>query len=290
MVNSEEPWDIFHQVFHTCARLAVAALVLGPHRSEHSRVVGRVIGFDRHDRRFRVIAHGASVRRADHGRESIVCSVATEGERVPFNPLDRVNLARSVEHALLAEPLSALPPTGPFPGAGLYALYYLGSFPAYAPIVPPARAPGELPIYVGRAIPRGARAGAEGLLPTTTEPVLYKRLCEHVSSLRAVENLRVEDFRCRYLVVDDIWVPLAEALMIQHYQPVWNGAVQGFGNHDPGKGRREGARPDWDEVHPGRLWAAKQSPARRSAMESLTRIALHFASCSTLTDDQRASG
>jgi hypothetical protein len=219
----------------------------------------------------------------------MVCLVTADSERVPFNPLDRVNLARSVEHALLAEPLAVLPPITLFSGAGLYALYYLGSFPAYAPIVPPARAPGDVPIYVGRAIPRGARAGAEGLLPTTTEPVLYQRLCEHASSLRTVANLRVEDFRCRYLVVDDIWVPLAEALMIQHYQPIWNGVLQGFGNHDPGKGRREGARPDWDEVHPGRPWAAKQSPARRSAMESLTRIALHFASFGTPTHDQRVS-
>lgn len=147
-------------------------------------------------------------------------SVAVDGDRGPFNPLDRVNLARSVERALLAEPLSALPPTASVPGAGLYAVYYLGNFPAYAPIVPPAREPGEAPIYVGRAIPRGARAGVGGLLPATIEPVLYQRLCEHASSLSSAENLQLEDFRCRYLVVDDIWVPLAEALMIQHYQPV----------------------------------------------------------------------
>jgi hypothetical protein len=54
------------------------------------------------------------------------------GGRGPYNPLDRVNLARSVERALLAEPLSMLPLLEPFAGAGLYALYYLGDFPAYA--------------------------------------------------------------------------------------------------------------------------------------------------------------
>ena len=210
------------------------------------------------------------------------------GERGPFNPLDRVNLARSVERALLAEPLSVLPPASSYPGAGLYALYYLGDFSAYAPIVPPAREPGEVPIYVGRAIPRGARAGVGGLLPTTTEPVLYLRLCQHASSLDNAENLQLEDFRCRYLVVDDIWVPLAEALMIQHYQPVWNQALQGFGNHDPGAGRRQGARPDWDEVHPGRPWAARQAHARRSMMETLTRIAAHFASVRALPASVRA--
>lgn len=198
------------------------------------------------------------------------------GGRGPYNPLDRVNLARSVEGALLDEPLSSLPPSQPFLGAGLYALYYLGDFPAYAPIAPPASEPGELPIYVGRAIPRGARAGVGGLLATTTEPVLFQRLCQHAISLQRAENLLLQDFRCRYLVVDDIWVPLAEALMISHYQPVWNQVLQGFGNHDPGGGRRVGARPDWDEVHPGRPWAARQAPARRSTDESLARIAVHF--------------
>jgi hypothetical protein len=195
----------------------------------------------------------------------------------PYNPLDRVNLARSVELALLDEPLSELPPRAPFVGAGLYALYYVGSFPAYAAIAPPACDAGEVPIYVGRAIPRGARAGGDGLLPTTTEPVLYKRLFQHAASLGQVQNLNLADFRCRYLVVDDIWVPLAEALMIQNYQPVWNQVLQGFGNHDPGAGRRQGARPDWDEVHPGRRWAIRQTPARRSAEESLARIRAHLA-------------
>jgi hypothetical protein len=171
-----------------------------------------------------------------------------------------------------------LPPDESFPGAGLYALYYLGDFPAYAPIAPPETHPGELPIYVGRAIPRGARAGIGGLLATTTEPVLYQRLCQHAASLDRAENLLLEDFRCRYLVVDDIWVPLAEALMISHYQPVWNQVLQGFGNHDPGAGRRVGARPDWDELHPGRPWAAMQAPARRSADDSLARIVAHMAS------------
>jgi hypothetical protein len=198
------------------------------------------------------------------------------GGTSPYNPLDRVNLARSVERALLAEPLSSLPPGEPFPGAGLYALYYLGGFPAYAPIAPPDSETGQLPIYVGRAIPRGARAGVGGLLATTTEPVLYQRLCQHAVSLNHAQNLLLQDFRCRFLVVDDIWVPLAEALMIQRYQPVWNQVLQGFGNHDPGAGRRVGARPDWDEVHPGRPWAAMQAPARRAADDSLARIATHL--------------
>ena len=199
----------------------------------------------------------------------------------PYNPLDRVELGRSVERALLAQPLGPLPPSASFAGAGLYAIYYVGDFEAYRAITPPRRDTGDVPLYVGRAIPRGARAGAGGLLPTTTEPVLFQRLREHGRSIEQVErhadeaaqpNLRLSDFRCRYLVADDIWVPLGEALLIGHYQPVWNQLLQGFGNHDPGAGRRRCARPDWDEVHPGRPWVALHELPGRPIAASLAAI------------------
>ena len=208
----------------------------------------------------------------------LICVIVAENRERPYNPLDRVNLAHSVERALLERPLTPLPPPTQFAGAGLYAIYYHGDFPAYAPITPPRREKGEVPIYVGRAIPKGARAGVGSLLSTTTEPVLYRRLAEHARSIQQAENLRLDDFSCRYLVVDDIWIPLAEALLIMHYKPVWNRVLQGFGNHDPGSGRRPGARPDWDEVHPGRPWAAKHTKPGRSREESLRLIEQHFAS------------
>jgi len=34
-------------------------------------------------------------------------------------------------------------------------------------------------------------------------------------------------------------------------------ALDGFGNHDPGKGRYEQAKSDWDIIHPGRVWAER---------------------------------
>jgi hypothetical protein len=186
------------------------------------------------------------------------------------------NLAPRIVGQLLAEPLSSLPPKERFPGTGLYALYYLGDFPAYAPIAPPASEPGQLPIYVGRAIPRGARAGVGWQLGTIEEPVLFQRLREHAISLDRVANLSLRDFRCRYLVINDVWVPLAEALMIQEFRPVWNTVLVGFGNRDPGSARRLAMRPNWDEVHPGRPWAARQAPASSSVEESLARITAHF--------------
>jgi hypothetical protein len=73
----------------------------------------------------------------------------------PYNPLDKINLGKSVAQALLAQAVVALAETAELQGAGVYAIYYTGPFPAYEPIVTPNRN-GESwqPIYVGKAIPK----------------------------------------------------------------------------------------------------------------------------------------
>ena len=48
----------------------------------------------------------------------------------PFNPLDKRNLGTSVATAMLDKPVVTLPPE-PFEGAGIYAIYYTGSYSAY---------------------------------------------------------------------------------------------------------------------------------------------------------------
>lgn len=178
-------------------------------------------------------------------------------EIIPFNPLDTKNLGASVAEAMLsrgAHPLGGLPE---FAGAGIYALYYTGDFPAYAEVSRRNR-DGRLsaPIYVGKAVPAGARRGGGAGSSGNGRP-LYKRLTEHAESVDAVSNLRIDDFQCRFLVVEDIWIPLGESLLIARYAPVWNSMVDGFGNHDPGRGRYEGLRPRWDVLHPGRAWAER---------------------------------
>jgi len=70
-------------------------------------------------------------------------------------------------------------------------------------------------------------------------------------------NLSLEDFHCRYLVVDDIWIPLAESLLIEMFSPLWNLVIDGFGNHAPGAGRYNQQKSPWDVLHPGRAWAEK---------------------------------
>lgn len=70
-------------------------------------------------------------------------------------------------------------------------------------------------------------------------------------------------------------VPLAKELLIQQYQPVWNMVVQGFGLHPPGAARVL-PRSDWDELHPGRPWAAMQQPPGHSPEDILEREAAHY--------------
>lgn len=173
----------------------------------------------------------------------------------PFNPLDKRNLGESVANALLARPVASLNQLQPFTGVGVYAIYYSGDFPAYHEIS--VRNRGEawrFPIYVGKAVPAGSRKGGIGLGDSPGQ-VLYKRLREHLESIEAASNLNVADFGCRFLTVDDIWIPLGESLLIARFSPLWNTLVDGFGNHDPGKGRHAGLRPRWDTLHPGRAWA-----------------------------------
>jgi len=141
----------------------------------------------------------------------------------PYDPLDYGNLARSVVNALLEGPQHSLPPQESFEGSGVYAIYYHGDFAGYARLVESAT---PTPIYVGKAVPTGARKGGR---KATVGRELHQRLAQHGKSIEQTENLQPADFTCRY----------------------------GFGNHDPGAGRRAMKRPLWDIVHPGRPWAAR---------------------------------
>ena len=190
----------------------------------------------------------------------------------PYNPLDKFHSGESVAKALLTRPIDTLPPAA-FPGAGIYALYYTGGFPPYARITAKnLSGQWSAPIYVGKAVPPGARKGGYGLGEASGE-VLFRRLREHAESIQQAENLSIDDFRCRYLVVDDIWIPLGESLLISTFSPLWNKILDGFGNHDPGAGRYNQQMSPWDVIHPGRPWASKLKPNARSRDEILKNIA-----------------
>lgn len=196
-------------------------------------------------------------------------------EEPPFNPLDKMNLGVAVRDALLKRPVISLPPER-FKGAGVYALYYLDGFKPYDRLARANRSRNwALPIYVGEAVPPGSRKGGYGLGADPGD-VLWHRLKEHAKSIEQAENLRIEDFRCRYLVVDDIWIPLGESLLIEMFNPLWNRLIDGFGNHDPGKGRYSQMRSAWDVLHPGRPWAYKCSENPRTAEDYLREITNFF--------------
>jgi hypothetical protein len=105
---------------------------------------------------------------------------------------------------------------------------------------------------------------------------LYNRLAQHAGSVRQAENLNVEDFVCRYLVVDEFWIGLAESLLIESYQPLWNVVLDGFGNHDPGSGRHQGKRPNWDTLHPGRVWSQRLQASALTVDKIESRVADHL--------------
>ena len=183
----------------------------------------------------------------------------------PYNPLEKRNIGENIVRALLDKPKESLPPAR-FIGAGVYAIYYEGNVPSFY-----NRIRHDIPIYVGKAVPSGARKGNVGM-GEDQGLALYNRLKQHADSISAVSNLQLRDFTCRYLAVDDIWIPLAETLLIEKFQPVWNVVVDGFGNHDPGKGRHRGKMPLWDCLHPGRAWAERLQPCAFTAEELEQRV------------------
>jgi hypothetical protein len=191
----------------------------------------------------------------------------------PYNPLDKLNLGKSVVEALL-ESAAGLADIQSLDGAGIYAIYYHGPFEPYHNLSARYGANDEAPIYVGKAVPSGSRKGAS-LTTSSTGRWLFNRISEHRESINSAPNLSVTDFSVRYLVVDDIWIPLGETLLISTYSPIWNVLIEGFGNHDPGAGRYNGLQPLWDVLHPGRAWAAK-CRQRDDNREELGRRVIDF--------------
>lgn len=175
----------------------------------------------------------------------------------PYNPLDKINLARSIEQELLDRAPVPLGQLGDPKGAGVYAIYYAGGFPPYARIsASPGDSKEQPPIYVGKAIPRGGRKG--GLTKDATiGTALRDRLRQHAQSVDEAGNLDLDEFWLRYLTVDDIWIPLGENVLIDTFKPLWNRAIDGFGNKDPGRRRSTQYRSPWDVLHRGRSFADK---------------------------------
>ncbi|KOR32874.1 restriction endonuclease [Achromatium sp. WMS3] len=178
-------------------------------------------------------------------------------------------------------PVHPLPPPKKFLGTGVYALYYIGNNGIYSRYTELNRLSYDFPIYVGKAVPEGWRQSRISDSETTQSTELYRRLKEHSRSISAGNGLDLEDFTCRFVIFENEgsdMIGSIEAALIKLKRPLWNSCVDGFGNHDPGKGRYEQARSDWDVIHEGRAWADRLNGISNAKSDVLSRIDVHFKS------------
>ena len=159
-----------------------------------------------------------------------------------------------------ATPVHSLPIAERFQGTGVYALYCIAQSGIYSRLNALNQTAFRLPIYVGKAVPKGWRQARQFSPVQGKSYELSNRLREHSRNLNYGEGLEISDFFCRFIILENKATALIgtiEAALIQKYKPIWNTLIDGFGNHDPGKGRYQQAKSDWDVCHPGRAWAQK---------------------------------
>lgn len=176
-------------------------------------------------------------------------------------------------------PVHSLPPPQGFQGAGVYALYYTGHNPLYDEFSRINRLAYNLPIYVGKAVPAGWRQSRISDSATRAGSELSNRIREHSRNIAKAENLKLEDFSCRFIIFEATgsdMISTVEAALIKIHKPLWNTVVDGFGNHTPGAGRFAQAKSDWDVIHPGREWAEKCTGRHSEPASVENRIKQYF--------------
>lgn len=189
-----------------------------------------------------------------------------------FDPSNPKIVGRFVSLALVAQqrhPLSEIPRSY---GSGIYAIYYNGPFPSYAPI-----RGSETPIYVGQAAPAVNNART----PMEQGTRLSARLADHRKNIaKAQGTLDLSDFEFRSLVVQSGWETAAEDYMIHLFRPIWNsetGILYGLGKHGDDAKTRANKRSPWDTMHPGRKWAANSIEDAKSPESIEVELKHHFA-------------
>jgi len=178
-------------------------------------------------------------------------------------------------------PVHTLPPPEKFHGTGVYAIYYIGKFSKYQKIYEQNRTSFDLPIYIGKAVPVGWRQARAISSEEKKTFELHTRLKEHSRSIKQASNLENNDFRCRFMILENYassMIGTVEAALIRLYTPLWNSSIDGFGNHDPGKGRYNQAKSDWDVLHPGRKWAEKCQGIHSTDLKVEENIVNYFTS------------
>jgi len=176
-------------------------------------------------------------------------------------------------------PIHPLPLPETFLGTGVYALYYIGQNPLYRKYAELNRLAYSYPIYVGKAVPKGWRQSRISDSVLNQSHGLHNRLREHSRNITVGAGLSLEEFMCRFVIFEDEgsdMISTIEAALIKLSQPLWNAAVDGFGNHDPGRGRYEQAKSDWDVIHPGRPWAERCNGVHKKESTIVATIERHL--------------
>jgi len=172
-------------------------------------------------------------------------------------------------------PIQTIPVSERFHGTGVYAVYCIAKKGAYKDFHEVNRTSYDVPIYIGKAVPAGWRQARSANAENSESYELNNRIREHGRSIEQGAGLRLNDYRCRFMILEGAESDLigtVEAALIRSYKPLWNSLIDGFGNHDPGSGRYEQAVSDWDVCHPGRLWAKKCKGKHNSKKELLESI------------------
>jgi hypothetical protein len=190
-----------------------------------------------------------------------------------------VELVKDAVRFFNGTPVHPLPPPETFLGTGVYALYYTGQNSIYGKYAELNRLAYSYPIYVGKAVPKGWRQSRTSDSALTQSHELHNRLREHSRSITVGTDLLIEEFMCRFVIFEDEasdMISTIEAALIKLNQPLWNVTIDGFGNHDPGRGRYEQAKSDWDVIHPGRPWAERCKGIPKQESIIISNIENHF--------------
>lgn len=190
-----------------------------------------------------------------------------------------VELVKDAVRFFNGTPVHTLPPPETFLGTGVYALYYIGNHSLYNKYAELNRLSYNYPIYVGKAVPKGWRQARTSDNTKSQSRELIGRLREHGRSIHLSTDLSIEDFMCRFVIFEEEgsdMISTIEAALIKFNKPLWNTVIDGFGNHDPGSGRYEQAKSDWDVIHEGRTWAKKCNGISTTKEIIISNIHLYF--------------
>ncbi|MBF0178239.1 MAG: Eco29kI family restriction endonuclease [Magnetococcales bacterium] len=192
---------------------------------------------------------------------------------------DLIELVKDAVRFFNGTPVHTLPPPENFTGTGVYALYYTGKCNYYERYAQLNRLAYSHPIYVGKAVPKGWRQARTSDIPSQQSNELYRRLMEHSRNIEHGSGIEIDEFMCRFAIFEATgsdMIGTIEAALIKINMPLWNTMLDGFGNHDPGKGRYQQSKSEWDVIHPGREWANRCQGVTRNKEQILSDIRNHM--------------